>query len=180
MFPTDDPATLAAQEELADFLNFAARRFDQASCRGNLESSGACTRRRKLRHSSVARYLRGRSDRGQRTKEGERLAQICWEARSKVLGADDINTQVSRQSWGLAQLRLGKFDQAETTRRAAYDTPGVKPGGPTKQFTLVVRINLGYALIGQGRFSNARELAEGGLILARKNHGPSHPIALNF
>ncbi len=184
VLPPDDLATLAAQEELADFLNFAARKFPESKpiakatweARSRVLGPDHPDTLNSLDTYAIA--LIGANEPND-LEQGERLARECWVARSRVLPANDKDIQVSRQNLGHAQLRLGKFDQAEETLRAAYKSL-TETHEPSQQYPLVVRLNLGHALIGQGRFAEARELADGALVQALVNHRPSHPIALNL
>jgi tetratricopeptide (TPR) repeat protein len=110
-------------------------------------------------------------------KENAGLSRATWEARSRVLGPEHVDTLDSLDTYCGALNHLGLDEEAEPLRRKCLETMR-RVLGPKHPKTLQAMSNLGWSLIEQGNYADAEPIIDNCLQLEIEVLGPRHPETL--
>ena len=176
--------TLAAQEDLADFLNRGLRKADESEPLSR-ETWEARSRVLGPEHpdtlNSMDTYTSALHLQNKLT-EAEPLSRQCWEARQRVLGKDDPDTLTSLHNLVVSLGFQGKWEKAEPLCRECLETKSRVLGREHSE-TLSTLCNLSHILImrgGEHKLNEAVRLLKEGLVVAQRVHGKEHNLTLFF
>jgi tetratricopeptide (TPR) repeat protein len=174
--------TLAAQEELADFLSLDMRKPAEAESL-SLETWEA--RRRLLGDdnrdtlNSMATYGMNLYALG-RLDDAERIMSQCYKANQRVLGKEDAQTLNSLNNLSGLVMSQGKWEDAEPLFREVLRIQQ-QQHGEQHSSTLIPLSNLCYILMLRGGIQNLDEATQRlsqGLNVAQRVHGKENPTTL--
>jgi serine/threonine protein kinase len=177
----DHRATLAVQEQLADFLGVGARRFEEAEV---LSRQTWQARRRLLGPedpdtlSSLDIHVNALNG-ARKLDEAERLGRQCYLSRERVLGKDDPQTLDSLNNLSAVLIDMGRWGEAERLARECLERKRrALPAGHPEQLSTMN--NLAVALLQQGRLDQAEKWARQARGLARRVCGAEHLHTLHL
>jgi serine/threonine protein kinase len=171
----EDPATLAAQEDLAWVLVDGLRQSE--------EVEALCERTWQARQrvlgpldpdtlNSMDTYVTALVHR-RRLDVAEPLARQCYQARESVLGKDHRDTLISLGNLGALMIMLGRWPEAERLERQCLESKRLILPPDHADFPVIMN-NLAVALFYQGQLKEAEQWAREGSELAGRVLGPQH------
>jgi tetratricopeptide (TPR) repeat protein/tRNA A-37 threonylcarbamoyl transferase component Bud32 len=169
----DHPRTLAAQYELADFLNRGPARYAEAvtlalqTWEGRVRVLGPEHRDTLEALDTYAQCL----DRTGRSEVAIRLIRECLAARQRTLGASHPDTAISMNNLAICLWRRGEYLEAIPVLREAVELHR-RAGQETE--LAINSANLGGCLEVVGEFEEADRLLGESLEQATKALGPDH------
>jgi tetratricopeptide (TPR) repeat protein len=170
---TDDPRTLDAQVELADFLQRGPARDAEAitlalqTWKGRARVLGPEHRDTLESLGAYATCL----DKTGQSEEAIRLLRTCLAARQRTLGASHPDTAISMNELAVCLWRRGEYQDAIPEFRKAVELHGLA-GRETE--LAVSSANLGACLEAVGEFEEADRLLGESLERATKALSPDH------
>jgi serine/threonine protein kinase len=174
--------TLAAQEELADFLSRELRKpaeaepwaFQTWEARRRLLGDDNRDTLNSMATYGMNLYALGRLD------DAERIMSECYEAQQRVLGKEDEQTLTSLNNLSGIVMQQGKWEEAEPLFREILRIRQ-EHGMEQHSSTLITLSNLCYILTLRGGTQNLDEAIERltqGLKVAQQVHGKENPTTL--
>jgi serine/threonine protein kinase/tetratricopeptide (TPR) repeat protein len=177
----DNPATLAAQENLADFLCTGLRKFAEAEAlsrqtwQARQRVLGPTDPNTLISMDTYATALVG----VRKLDEAEAVTRECYGTREQVLPQDDPETLISLNDLSAVLIDLGRWKEAEGLARQCLERKQrVLPADHPD--LLMTMNNLAVALLHQGRLAEAEKWAGQGRDLARRVCGGDHLHTLHL